>query len=105
MSYNTKSGFKFSDPNSHTQAGPSEDKMKSYRDEFKSLLASNRKSFNLPSHNFNICEVIKSKCTREIKLTEIVPVKNVIYTDQMEKLSNMFIIKPIRRGNEIQLIA
>ncbi len=103
MSHNTKSGLKYSDQILYSHPQLNEDRHRSYRDDIKSLLQANRKSINLPSHNFNIYEIYKTKCTREVKLSEIIPIKNVILTNQLE-ISNISIMKSVRKGREKQLI-
>ncbi len=104
MSQNTISSQKHSEHFTSAYTSYNEDKGKHYKDEFRSLFPPNRKSFTLPSHNYNICEIYKSRCDKEIKISEIVPVRNIIYTEAMEKLSIIYLIKPVKRGNENMLM-
>ncbi len=96
------SGIKFSEQHASAFYNHSEEKLKSnYRDEFHTLFPSNRKIIALPSHNFNIYELYKSKCDKKINLSEIATIRNVIYTDQMEIISNIIITKLVRKEREI----
>ncbi len=62
------------------------------KDEYYFLFPANRKVFPIPSHNFEISKIHKSRCDNEINLLTIPNIKNVILTNEMEKNSNLFLI-------------
>jgi hypothetical protein len=95
------SGIKFLEQHASALYHHSEEKQKSnYRDEFHTLFPSNRKIISLPSHNFNMYELYKSKCDRKINLSEIAQIRDVIYADQMEIISKIMITKLVKKERE-----